>query len=41
MTFPERLDAAKDGTEFAAVLQGLFGALEQAIDSTDTDEEDA
>lgn len=31
-TIPERLDAARDGQEFAAVLQGLFGALEKAID---------
>ena len=31
-TIPERLDAARDGQEFAAVLGSLFTALEQAID---------
>lgn len=29
-TIPEQLDAARDGTEFAAVLQGLFAGLEKA-----------
>ena len=31
-TIPEKLDAARDGQEFAAVLGELFGALEKAID---------
>lgn len=31
-TIPEKLDAARDGQEFAAVLANLFAALEQAID---------
>lgn len=31
-TFPERLDAAKNGEEFASVLNGLFSALEAAMD---------
>lgn len=31
-TVAEQLDAAENGQEFAAVLQGLFGALEKAID---------
>ena len=34
-TIPERLDAARDGTEFAAVLGSLFIALEQARDEVD------
>lgn len=29
-TFPEKLDAARNGEEFAAALMGLFNALEQA-----------
>lgn len=37
-TIPERLDAARDGAEFAAVLQGLFGALERAMDAEAADE---
>lgn len=32
-TLPEALDAARDGTEFQRVLQGLFVGLEQAIDA--------
>lgn len=32
MTFPERLDAAPTGDELTAVLQALFGVLEQARD---------
>ena len=31
-TVAELLDAAQDGQEFGVVLQGLFGALEKAID---------
>ena len=31
-TVPEQLDAARNGQEFAAVLAGLFAALEQARD---------
>ena len=31
-TVAEMLDAAQDGQEFGVVLQGLFGALEKAID---------
>jgi len=31
-TAAEMLDAAQDGQEFGAVLQGLFGALEEAMD---------
>ena len=34
-TLPEALDAAKDGTEFGQVLQGLFSALEEAMDGDD------
>ena len=34
-TIPERLDAARDGTEFAAVLGELFGALEKAREEGD------
>ena len=34
-TFPEKLDAAKNGAEFAAVLNDLFTALEKAIDDED------
>ncbi len=37
-TFPEQLDAAKTGQEFGAVLSGLFGALEQAMDREADDE---
>lgn len=32
-TVPEALDAAKNGAEFASVLNGLFSALERARDS--------
>lgn len=32
MTFPERLDAAENGEQFAAVIMGLFSALEQAME---------
>ena len=31
-TIAEQLDAARDGTEFGAVLGGLFAALEKARD---------
>lgn len=31
-TFPEKLDAAKNGQEFAAVLEELFTALQEAKD---------
>ena len=34
-TFPEKLDAAKNGTEFAAAINDLFNALEKAIDDED------
>lgn len=34
-TFPEKLDAARNGTEFAAALNELFTALEKAIDDED------
>lgn len=34
-TLPEALDAAQDGEEFAAALQGLFSALEQAKDASE------
>lgn len=35
-TIPEMLDAAADGAEFAAVLGGLFAALEAARDDSDS-----
>lgn len=31
-TLAEQLDAAQNGEEFAAVIQGLFGFLEKARD---------
>jgi len=31
-TIPERLDAARDGKEFGDVINGLFTALEKAMD---------
>ena len=31
-TVAEKLDATRNGDEFAAVIQGLFGALEAAMD---------
>lgn len=34
-TIPEKLDSAKNGEEFATVLQGLFSALERAMDEED------
>lgn len=37
-TIPERLDAAENGEQFAAVLGSLFAALEQARDEVDADE---
>ena len=37
-TLAEKLDAARDGREFAAVLGGLFAALEQARDEDGTDD---
>ena len=37
-TIPERLDAAQDGEQFAAVLGSLFAALEQARDEVGGDE---
>ena len=37
-TIPEQLDAAENGQQFAAVLQGLFGALEKAMDRDDNDD---
>ena len=35
LTIPERLDAATDGQQFAAVLGRLFGAMERARDEED------
>lgn len=32
-TLAERLDAAKDGDQFGAVLKGLFGVLERFKDA--------
>lgn len=32
MTFPEMLDNAKNGEEFAKVINGLFGLLEKKMD---------
>ena len=37
-TIAEQLDAAENGQQFGAVLQGLFGALEKAINEEDTDD---
>lgn len=34
-TIVEKLDAARDGHEFAQVLNNLFGALERAKDEAD------
>lgn len=34
-TIPERFDTARDGAEFAGVLQGLFAGLEKAMDDDD------
>ena len=34
-TVAEQLDAAKDGQEFAQVINGLFGALERMSDDAD------
>lgn len=34
-TVPEKLDAARDGQEFASVLRGLFSALERAREDDD------
>lgn len=34
-TVPELLDAAESGPEFAAVLEGLFGALDAAREDGD------
>ena len=34
-TVAEQLDAAKDGQEFAQVINGLFGALERMSDDDD------
>ena len=34
-TIPEKLDAARDGKEFAQVLNNLFGVLERAKDEAD------
>lgn len=34
-TVAERLDAARDGEEFGAVLMGLFAALDRARDEAD------
>ena len=36
-TFPEKLDRAENGQQFAAALQELFRALEQAKDEVDND----
>ena len=38
-TFPEQLDAAKTGQEFATVLGGLFAALEKAMEAEGCDDE--
>jgi len=32
MTIPEQLDSATDGEQFGRVIQGLFAALEHAIE---------
>jgi hypothetical protein len=37
-TFPEMLDAAQTGEQFAALLGGAFKALEKAIDEEHDDE---
>lgn len=37
-TITERLDAAKDGREFATVIGSLFAALEQARHEDDDDD---
>ena len=34
-TVAEQLDAARNGSEFGAVLSGLFAALERARDEED------
>lgn len=38
-TIVERLDAARDGVEFAAALNLLFGALEKAGEDAEADDE--
>ena len=38
LSIPELLDAARNGTEFAAVLGGLFTVLEKARDEEAGDE---
>ena len=38
-TIPEKLDAARDGQEFASVLQKLFSALERAREDDDDDDD--
>lgn len=37
-TIPEQLDDAQNGEQFAAVLQGLFSALDKARWETEDDE---
>ena len=37
-TIAEQLDAAENGQQFGAVLQGLFGALEKAMERDDDDD---
>jgi len=39
-TIAEQLDAAENGQQFGAVLQGLFGALERAMDQEVDDNDD-
>jgi len=39
-TIVERLDAARDGAEFAAALNLLFGALERAARADDEADDD-
>ena len=38
-TFPEMLDAALDGTEFAAVLMDVFAAAARARDDAEAGDE--
>lgn len=38
-TLPEMLDAARDGTEFAAVLMGVFAAAAQARNAAEGGDE--
>lgn len=38
-TVPEMLDAARDGTEFGAVVMGLFAAAAKARDNAEDGDE--